>query len=85
MDGNPGDLNTLLQVLIYLGAFGIVAVASGQIAGVFQELKDKNYFKLAKNKGYYIEWPNEQDLSSDTLFFEKLYRILKFFKTPHWK
>ena len=27
------------QVLIYLGAFGIVAVAAGQIAGVFQKLK----------------------------------------------
>ena len=38
--------------------------------GVFQELKDKNYFKLVKNKGYYIEWPHEQDLSSDTLFIE---------------
>lgn len=38
--------------------------------GVFKELKDKDYFKLVKNKGYYIEWPNEQDLSSDTLFFE---------------
>ena len=23
-----------------------------------------------KNKGYYIEWPHEQDLSSDTLFLE---------------
>ena len=35
---NYGDMS-LVQVLIYLGAFGIVAVASGQIAGVFQQLK----------------------------------------------
>ncbi len=39
MDLNFGDLSRVSQVLIYLGAFGIVAVASGQIAGVFQRLK----------------------------------------------
>ena len=33
------ELHTIVQLLIYLGAFGIVAVASGQIAGVFQKLK----------------------------------------------
>lgn len=33
------ELNTTLQILVYLGAFGIVAVASGRIAGVFQKLK----------------------------------------------
>lgn len=38
--------------------------------GVFQELKDTDYFKSVKNGGYYICWPNEQDLSSDTLYFE---------------
>ena len=33
------ELHIVLQLLIYLGAFGIVAVASGQIAGVFQQFK----------------------------------------------
>jgi len=33
------ELNVMVQVLIYLCAFGIVAVASGQIAGVFRKLK----------------------------------------------
>ena len=33
------ELHTALQLLIYLGAFGIVAVASGQVAGVFQQFK----------------------------------------------
>lgn len=33
------ELHTIWQLLIYLGAFGIVAVASGQVAGVFQQLK----------------------------------------------
>jgi Trk K+ transport system NAD-binding subunit/Kef-type K+ transport system membrane component KefB len=39
MDLRIDDLNVLVQVLIYLGAFGIVAVASGQIAGVFRKMK----------------------------------------------
>jgi hypothetical protein len=38
--------------------------------GVFQELKDKDYFKQVKNEAYFIHWPNEQDLSSDTLYLE---------------
>lgn len=37
--------------------------------GIFQELKDLNYLSKIKNRGYFIEWPNEQDLSSDTLYY----------------
>ena len=33
------NMDTIVQVLIYLAAFSIVAVASGQIAGVFKKLK----------------------------------------------
>lgn len=33
------ELNNTLQIVVYLGAFGIVAVAAGRIAGVFQKLK----------------------------------------------
>jgi len=33
------DLNTIIQLLVYLAAFGIVAVAAGRIAGSFQKLK----------------------------------------------
>ena len=33
------ELHIVVQLLIYLGAFGIVAVASGQMAGVFQKVK----------------------------------------------
>ena len=38
--------------------------------GVFRELQNENYFKLVKNRGYFVEWPNEQDLSADTLYLE---------------
>lgn len=37
---------------------------------VFFPLKDVNYFRRVQNRGYYIEWPDEQDLSADTLFVE---------------
>ncbi|RNC77109.1 DUF2442 domain-containing protein [Piscirickettsiaceae bacterium NZ-RLO2] len=38
--------------------------------GVFQELKDKTYFRKVKANDFYISWPNEQDLSHDTLYLE---------------
>jgi hypothetical protein len=37
--------------------------------GIFSQLKDPGYFKLVKNKGYYIAWPNDQELSADTLYY----------------
>ncbi len=37
--------------------------------GIFRELKDPFYFKQVINQRYFIEWPHEQDLSSDTLYF----------------
>ena len=36
--------------------------------GDFKELKNIDLFKQVKNKGLSIEWPNELDLSSDTLY-----------------
>ncbi len=39
MEPEPEKFSTILQVLIYLGAFGIVAVAAGRIAGAFRKLK----------------------------------------------
>ncbi|OHD05554.1 MAG: hypothetical protein A2086_13110 [Spirochaetes bacterium GWD1_27_9] len=37
--------------------------------GDFVELKDISLFKQFRNTGLSIEWPNELDLSSDTLFY----------------
>ena len=36
--------------------------------GIFNELKDVNYFKQVKVSFGSIEWPNEQDFSKDTLY-----------------
>lgn len=35
--------------------------------GAFSELKDIHLFNQVKSAGYSVEWPNELDLSSDTL------------------
>ncbi|MFW5773550.1 MAG: DUF2442 domain-containing protein [Tangfeifania sp.] len=37
--------------------------------GIFTQLKDKNYFRLVKNNHYFISWPNNQELSSDTFYY----------------
>ena len=38
--------------------------------GVFTQLKGKNYFKQVKPLFCGIVWPNEQDLSADTIAYE---------------
>jgi len=35
--------------------------------GAFVELKDEALFKQVKNTGFSAEWPNELDISADTL------------------
>ena len=37
--------------------------------GIFSQLKDPAYFRLVKNNGYFIAWPNDQELSADTLYY----------------
>jgi hypothetical protein len=37
--------------------------------GIFTQLKDENYFRLVKNNRYFISWPNNQELSSDFLYY----------------
>lgn len=38
--------------------------------GIFKELKDKAYFKRVKVAFGTIQWPNEQDISPETLYLE---------------
>jgi len=37
--------------------------------GIFSQLKDPVYFRLVKNNGYFISWPNDQELSADMLYY----------------
>ena len=36
--------------------------------GIFRELEDETYFRRVRRIPGGIEWPNEQDLSADTLY-----------------
>ena len=38
--------------------------------GIFKELKDKDYFKQVKVAFGTVQWPNEQDISPETLYLE---------------
>lgn len=38
--------------------------------GVFQELKDLNYFRQAQLAYGTVQWPNEQDFGPDTLYID---------------
>jgi len=38
--------------------------------GIFKELKDKSYFKRVKVAFGTVQWPNEQDISPETLYLE---------------
>ncbi len=40
--------------------------------GVFQELKDKDYFKQVKVSGGTVVWPHEQDICPDTLYIDSV-------------
>ena len=38
--------------------------------GIFKELKDKNYFERVRVAYGTVQWPNEQDISPETLYLE---------------
>jgi hypothetical protein len=52
------------------GRAGIFDVKPYLDKGVFTQLKDKDYFKQVKPFFCGIIWPNEQDLSADTIAHE---------------
>ena len=37
--------------------------------GIFSQLSDPGYFELVKNNGYFVAWPNDQEISADTLYY----------------
>ena len=38
--------------------------------GVFQELRDKSYFKQVRVSDGTVTWPHEQDICPDTLYLD---------------
>lgn len=37
---------------------------------IFSKLKDEHIFRNAKNRKYFVEWPDEIDISADTIFLD---------------
>ncbi len=56
-----------LKVLFEDNRSGICDITPFLGCGAFQELKEQSLFCAVKNQKYSVEWPNEVDLSSDTL------------------
>ncbi|WP_287693319.1 MULTISPECIES: DUF2442 domain-containing protein [unclassified Microcystis] len=40
--------------------------------GIFQELKNKQYFNQVKILDGTVTWPNEQDICPDTLYLDSI-------------
>ena len=56
-----------IRVTLSNGNKGIFDVKPYLDKGIFQELKDYNYFKRARIEFGTITWPNEQDFSPETI------------------
>jgi hypothetical protein len=56
-----------IKVTLSTGKTGIFDVTPYLDKGIFTELKDYNYFKRARIEFGTIVWPNEQDLSPETI------------------
>jgi hypothetical protein len=62
--------NYRLKILLSNGKEGVFDVNPYLDKGVFQELRDMNYFNSVKAAFGGVVWPNEQDFSADTIEFE---------------
>lgn len=59
-----------LSVALSDGRSGLFDVKPYLDKGVFVQLQDKEYFKQVKPLFCGIVWPDEQDLSADTIAYE---------------
>jgi len=60
----------LIEVVTSSGISGIFDVKPYMGGGVFQELRNFNYFSLVRPAHHGIAWPNDQDFSSDTIIYD---------------
>ncbi len=57
-----------LEITFTNGEVGVYDCARFLTFGVFQELRDIGYFKLASVEDGTVVWPHEQDICPDTLY-----------------
>jgi len=63
----PKDDHTL-ELVFSNGEVGVYDCAPLLDFGVFQELRDIDYFKQVRAEGGTVVWPHEQDICPDTLY-----------------
>jgi uncharacterized protein DUF2442 len=57
-----------LEITFSNGEFGVFDCARLLDFGVFKELRNTEYFKLARVQGGTVVWPHNQDICPDTLY-----------------
>ena len=56
-----------IEIVTGSGISGLFDVKPYLKGSAFKELVNKSYFSLVRPSKYGIEWPHEQDFSSDTI------------------
>ncbi len=62
--------NYKLKLVFTSGEHGIYDCSHLLDFGVFEELRNIHYFKLAKPQHGTVVWPHEQDICPDTLYMD---------------
>jgi hypothetical protein len=57
-----------LEIEFSNGEVGVYDCAPLLEFGVFQEMRDLDYFRQARAEGGTVVWPHEQDICPDTLY-----------------
>ena len=65
----PHD-NYKVEILTGSGVSGFFDVKPYLKGKAFKELENMSYFNLVRSSQYGIEWPHEQDFSSDTIIYD---------------
>ncbi len=59
-----------LEITFSNGEVGVYDCSPLLDFGVFQELRDANYFRQARVANGTVVWPHEQDICPDTLYLD---------------
>jgi len=59
-----------IEVLTSSGISGIFDMKPYLKGSAFKELSHESYFRLVRPAHHGIMWPNEQDISSDTIIYD---------------